>query len=102
VHEPVRLPQSSEGRPTSIALEAARDGFRAVVARSTPSDIVLDAVRVTSDGAAADDAFALVGLDAPASFETSLAMQGDALFFDDEGRALGERRLRRAVVGWRP
>jgi hypothetical protein len=101
VGAPVALTLSTPASATSLALDAAADGIRAVVAHATSNDVVLDALVLSKDGVPAGRSWPLVELDAPGSFEVALAFAGDAVFFDDTTAPGGDHRLRRVSVVWR-
>jgi hypothetical protein len=103
VGTPARLALAGEGdaRPNSIALAAAGDGARVVVARSSGDVVSLDAVLLGPDASPVASPWPLFDLDAPPSFDVSLAFAGDALVFADVGAASGDHRVRRAAIRWR-
>jgi hypothetical protein len=101
VGTPSRLPLSAEGRPTAVALERVGSGVRAVVARTWRDEVTLDATVFDAAGGAVPQAWSLIDLDAPGSFDVALSLAGEGLFFDDVGVAAGAHRLRRAAVDWR-
>jgi hypothetical protein len=98
---PSRLPLAGKGNPSTVALGAAGDVVHVIVARSEHDEVTLDAVVVPPDPSDAPRPFPLLDLDAPATFEVALAIEGDVLFFDDVGAAPGSHRVRRADVAWR-
>jgi hypothetical protein len=103
VRAPSILPLAGPGRPTSVALATAPDGVRAVVVRSGQEAISLDAMVLGADGAPGNRPWSLLDLEAPASFDVSLALatEGDSLLYDDVGAAPGEHLVRRAELAWR-
>jgi hypothetical protein len=90
------------GRPTLIALEAASAGARVVVCRSSREGMTLDAVVLSPAGVARTAPAPLLDLDAPSSFDVSLALAGDELYFTDLGSAPGDHRVRRGAIVWDP
>jgi hypothetical protein len=99
-----KLPLPPGSKPTTVALAADGTpgrGVRAVVARSSGEAVTLDAVRISAAGALVGVRSTLLDLEALAPFEAALTLAGDALFFDDEGGAPGEHRVRRASIDWR-
>jgi hypothetical protein len=101
VRPPAKIALSSEGRPTSIALAPVRDTVRAVIVRSGPESVTLDALVLGADGTSTTKAWPLLDLDAPASFDVAVALAGDALVFDDVGAVPGDHHVRRAAIVWR-
>lgn len=97
--KPAPLPAAARGRPTTLALGAAGDGLRAILARSDADDVTLDAVALSAEGAPARP-WPLLDLDAPSSFDVAVALVGDAVFYDDIGATPSEHRIRRAAVQW--
>ncbi|MBX3186419.1 MAG: hypothetical protein KF819_05355 [Labilithrix sp.] len=96
---PFKLPLGGEGAATSVALEPYDKGVRAIVTRSSLDAIALDGVDL---GAAAPRAFPLLMLDGPPSLDVALVVEGGALFFNDDGPALADKRARRARIAWTP
>ncbi len=96
---PARIPVAGEGAATSVAIEAPDGKLRAVVARSSPDAIALDAVDLAAKDARA---FPLVNLDGPPSLDVALVLHGGALFFNDDGPAPQDKRARRARIAWSP
>jgi hypothetical protein len=118
--DPVRLRAAGPGFATGIALEPTDSGgLRAVLARSFKDDLTLDVLEIGSS-AASTRATPLLTLDAPSSFDVTLALANGALYFDDDGapsrarapsngaanghgrRMAGasDRRVRRATIRW--
>jgi hypothetical protein len=91
---PIALP--GEGAATAIALEST-PSLRAVVARSTPNAIYLDAVDLS---APRPHASSLLALDGPPSLDVALVLDEDVLLFNDDGQAPADRRARRARITW--
>jgi hypothetical protein len=100
VATPARLPLAADERPAALALERAGAGVRVVVASTSRDEVTLEALLVSGDGLPAGPPWRLLDLDAPASFEVSLALAGDAAFFDDTGSSAGDHRVRRAAIAW--
>lgn len=100
VGAPWRIALAPDATPASIELASAGDVVRAVVARSAHGSVTLDAVALSADAPSAK-AWTLLDLDAPASFDVTLALSDDAVFFVDSGSTAAARRVRRAAVAWR-
>ena len=101
VRSPAVLPLAGEGRPSSIALAPFRDGVHAIVVRSGPAVLALDALVLGLDGAPATKPWSLLDVEAPTSFDVSVALAADTLVFDDVGNAPGDHHVRRATVAWK-
>jgi hypothetical protein len=95
--KPLKLPVGGEGAATSVALERAESGLRAVIARSMADAIALDAVDLSMP---APRAFPLLALDGPPSLDVALVLEGGALYFNDDGPAPADKRARRARIAW--
>jgi len=103
VGSPAELPLVAAGRPTTVALAPPGRGasaVRALVARSTSDSVQIDAVLVGLDGTPAGPSYPLLDLDAPPTFEVSLACPRDAVFYIDVGDSPADHRVRRAEVAW--
>ncbi len=99
IGKPARIPLAGEGAATSVSIEAPDGKLRAVVARSSPDAIGLDAV----DLAVKDvRAFPLLHLDGPPSLDVALVLHGGVLFFNDDGPTPQDKRARRARIVWSP
>ncbi len=96
---PVKLPAGGEGAATSVALERHAKGLHAVVARSMADAIALDGMELSGD---APRAYPLVTLDGPPSLDVALVLDGAALYFNDDGPSLADKRARRARITWLP
>lgn len=94
--KPERLPLAGEGAATAVTLDVGA-GLRAVVARSTPDLVGLDAIDLA---ASPPRAAALLALDGPPSLDVTLVLEGSALFFNDDGPRVVDRRARRASIRW--
>jgi hypothetical protein len=99
VRDPVHAPVGGEGRATAIALEPDQAGgtVRGYIARSLRGALVVDGFDATAPDAQAYPIVELPGV----AMDASIAVLGDALYYDDHGRRPGERRLRRATVAWK-
>jgi hypothetical protein len=97
--KPMKLPLGGEGAPTSVTLERHPSGLHAVVARSTPDAIALDAIELSS---ADPRAFPILTLDGPPSLDVALVLAGSALYFNDDGPIPADKRARRARIAWTP
>ncbi|MEO7113899.1 MAG: hypothetical protein ABI183_25890, partial [Polyangiaceae bacterium] len=96
VGDPVRTRGAGPGFPSAIAVASNGQTVRAVTARAQEDALVLDVLT----WAPKEDvqSFALVRAEGPPSMDVALALDGDTVFFDDEGNsAPGDRRLRRLV-----
>jgi hypothetical protein len=94
---------TSPGRPahpTAITLARSGADVRAVAACAAADGITLQAARIGGPGDGDRPPVPLLDLDAPPSFEISLALAGDGLVFDDMGSSRGDHRVRRAAVAW--
>jgi hypothetical protein len=101
VRSPTILPLAAEGRPIAITLASARDAVRAIVVRSGRASLTLDALLLGADGMPVTKPWPLMDVEAPVSFDVTVALAGDALIFDDVGAAPGDHHVRRALVAWR-
>jgi hypothetical protein len=97
--EPTRAPLAGEGIATGITLTSAGRGVHAFLARSTREEVVVDAFDASLEPGVR--AYSLLSIDGPPSIEVALGTLGDWLFYDDEGAAPGDRRVRRATLLWR-
>lgn len=97
--KPSRIPLAGEGAATSVAIEAHDGRLHAVVARSSPDVIALDAIDLAGKGVRA---FPLLTLDGPPSLDVALVLHGGALFFNDDGPTPADKRARRARIAWSP
>ncbi len=98
--DPSRLRLAGEGRAIAVTLDASRGkGFRAYVARAAADEVVIDAAEF--DESLAPKISPLTTLDGPTALEATIARVGDALFYCDQSASTSERRVKRAVVGWR-
>ena len=82
-----------------MALARHAKGLHAVVARSMAEAIALDGMELEGTG---PRAYPLVTLDGPPSLDVALVLDGGALYFDDDGPALADKRARRARIAWLP
>lgn len=94
--KPSRIPLAGEGAATAVAFES-RPSLRAVVARSTPEVISLDAVDLV---ASPPKVSSLLALDGPPSLDIAMVFNDDVLYFNDEGPHALDRRARRARIAW--
>ncbi len=95
--QPVKLPLGGDGAASSVALEGAAGGLRAVVARSMTDAIALDGIDLS---VATPRAFPLLTLDGPPSLDVALVLEGGALYFNDDGPSPADKRARRARIVW--
>jgi hypothetical protein len=99
---PWALPLPFHGRPTEVALQGGAGGVRAVVVEASRDGLSMDGFRLGGeDSSAIEHPSDLLDLDAPASFDVTLALAGDAVVFSDVGASPGDRRVRRAAVAWK-
>ena len=96
---PARIPLAGDGVASSVALDARGGGLRAIVARSETEHVALDAILLAPGS---PRAFPLVTLDGPPSLDVALVLEGDVLFFNDDGPTPQDRRARRARIAWAP
>jgi hypothetical protein len=102
IRSPSILTLAAEGRPTGITLApTARGAVRAIVVRSGKTNLTLDALLLGADGMPLTKAWPLMDLEAPVSFDVTVALAGDAVIFDDVGAVPSDHHVRRAVVAWR-
>lgn len=99
LREAVRAPLAGEGIATGITLTTAGRSVHAFLARSTREEVVLDAFDASLEPGVR--AYSLLAIDGPPSIEVGMGTLGDWLFYDDEGAAPGDRRVRRATLLWR-
>jgi hypothetical protein len=96
--KPQRMPLAGDGAASSVALEVLNGKLRAVVARSTSDSISLDAIDLTVPN---PRGFSILTLDGPPSLDVAMVMNDGALFFNDDGPSLQDKRARRARIAWR-
>lgn len=95
--KPVKLPLGGDGAASSVAIESTpTGGLRGVVARGTGDAIALDAVEL----GASPRASPLLMLDGPPSLDVALVVDGDDVFFNDDGPSAADKRARRARIAW--
>ncbi len=99
LQRPVKLPSGGGGAATSVALERHPKGLHAVVARSMAEAIALDGMELSGS---TPRAYPLVTLDGPPSLDVALVLDGGAVYFNDDGPALMDKRARRARIAWLP
>jgi hypothetical protein len=96
LEEPSRLALVGEGAASAVAITATPT-LRAVVARSTPEFISLDAIDLSTPR---PRSASLLALDGPPSLDVSMVLLRDAVYFNDEGTEPADRRARRARIAW--
>jgi hypothetical protein len=97
---PTRLTLAGQGLAQATELEGVGAALRVVVARSTRGGIVLDALE---QAAPFNSPLAqLMSLEGNSSTDVPLSLSSGALFFAEDGQDPRERRLRRALVRWKP
>jgi hypothetical protein len=84
----------------SLALVSGEGDVRAVVARTARDGVTIDALRLGPAAAVLTPPWPVAVLDAPGSFETTVAAARSAVFFIDVGSSPAERRIRRVAVAW--
>jgi hypothetical protein len=99
MQRPTKLPSSGEGAATSVALDRHAKGLHAVVARSMVGAIALDVMELSVPE---PRPFPLLTLDGPPSLDVALVIDGDTLYFNDDGPTLADKRARRARIAWLP
>jgi hypothetical protein len=99
---PTELPTAADGRPMGVALAPSREGVRALLTRSSPGGMSLDALRLSNEAAPLAPPWPLVDLDAPASVEVPVAMTAESLVYADAEGEPGMRRIVRGAVFWGP
>ncbi|MEO8878650.1 MAG: hypothetical protein ABI461_23880, partial [Polyangiaceae bacterium] len=94
----IRTRGAGEGFPTALTLTSDQGTLRAITARAQEDAVVLDEIILPADGELRT--FALARLEGPPSMDVALALDGNTVFFDDEGNAAqpGDRRVRRLVI----
>ncbi len=99
--EPLRTLGAGEGFPTAVALDRAGGALHVVLARSTHDDLILDALEPGRERQPSGPrAYAMLRLDGPPTFDVSLSLLGDVLYFNDDGPEPRDGRARRAQLGW--
>ena len=98
VGAPLRTRGAGEGFPTALTLTSDHGSVRAISARSQEDAVVLDLLVWPKTGDL--QTFPLLRLEGPPSMDVALALEGNTIFFDDEGNAAqpGDRRVRRLVI----
>jgi hypothetical protein len=91
---PLKLRGAADGLATAVAIETADGTTRAALARSTPDEIVIDAIEI---GSGTTRLFPLFALDGPPSLDVSLSLESGDLYFNDDA----PDRARRATVTWK-
>jgi hypothetical protein len=94
------LTLAGDGRPMSLALVSGEGDVRAVVARTARDGVTIDALRLGPAAAVLTPPWPVAVLDAPGSFETTVAAARSGVFFIDVGSSPAERRIRRVAVAW--
>lgn len=101
--KPSPIALAGDGAATSVAIELvagsqpAAPNLRAVIARSSPEAIALDAVDLSSSP---PRAASILALDGPPSLDVALVLDGGVVYFNDEGPQPVDRRARRARIAW--
>jgi hypothetical protein len=99
--KPTRIPLAGDGAATSIVIEhgptADASGLRAIVARSSPEAISIDAIELAKTPPKASS---LIALDGPSSLDVALVLDRGVLYFNDDGPHPSDRRARRARIAW--
>jgi hypothetical protein len=95
-----RLALAGPGTAQATELEGTGTGLRVVVARTTRAGIVLDALEQVAPYTS--PLGQLLSLEGNASTDVPLSLSAGALFFAEDGQDPRERRLRRALLRWKP
>jgi hypothetical protein len=93
---PVKMPIGGEGAASAVVFEG---GLRGVIARTNPDGIALDAVDLSRSPPVASP---VLMLDGPPSLDVVMVLDGDVLYFNDDGPIASDRRARRARITWNP
>jgi hypothetical protein len=96
VAPPVKMPIGGEGAASAVVFES---GLRGVIARTNASGIALDAVDLSQNPPVASS---ILMLDGPPSLDVVLVLDGNVLYFNDDGPLPVDRRARRARISWTP
>ena len=96
---PLKLRSGGDGFATSIALDNAASGVRAILARSSKDEMTLDTLEL--GGLPIPRIFPLLTLDGPPSMDVAIAVMDGIVYFNDDGAEPGNRRARRALVQWK-
>jgi hypothetical protein len=100
VRDPVRTRGASDGAPTAITLDVSPSGaLHGILARGTRDELVLDAVELSPT--APPRAYPLLNMIGPPSFDVSLKLFGDALYYSDGGAEPEDNRARRLTLVWK-
>ena len=102
IEKPARIPLAGDGAATAVAIDfsarATGDShLHAVVARSTPNAVLLDAADLSTSPAKAAP---LLTLDGPPSLDVALVLEPGVVYFNDDGPQPADRRARRARIVW--
>ncbi len=97
VAKPTKMPLAGDGAATSVTLETTPTGPRAIVARSSPDAVALDAIVL---GGSSVRGYPLLTLDGPPSLDVALVLHDGVVYFNDEGPRTTDKRARRARIAW--
>jgi len=96
---PARVRATAPGVLANLSLELAPGGeVRGVVSRAAQENLWLDTLSI---GTASSQAFPLVELHAPPSFDGPLFLLNGRLFFTDDGPSAQDRRVNFAEIEWK-
>lgn len=96
---PTRVRATAPGVLANLSLELAPGGeVRGVVSRAAHENLWLDTLTI---GTASSQAFPLVELHAPPSFDGPLFLLNGRLFFADDGPSVNDRRVNFAEIDWK-
>jgi hypothetical protein len=96
VAAPMKMPLGGEGAASSVVFES---GLHGVIARTNPDGIALDAVDLSHTPPTASS---VLMLDGPPSLDVAMVLDGNVLYFNDDGPLASDRRARRARIAWNP
>jgi hypothetical protein len=100
VKDPMRTRGAADGAPTAITLDVSPSGaLHGILARGTRDELVLDAVDLSPN--APPRAYPLLNMIGPPSFDVSLKLFGDALYYSDGGSEPEDNRARRLTLAWK-
>ena len=94
---PAKIPLGGKGAPSALALDPKSGALHAVIARATDDGIALDGIDLSATPTAV---LPLVMLDGPPSLDVAMLLDGQRLYFTDDGPTPTDKRIRRARVTW--
>jgi hypothetical protein len=100
IKDPIRTRGAANGAPTAITLDVSPSGaLRGILARGTRDELVLDAIDLSPT--APPRAYPLLSMIGPPSFDVSLKLLGEALYYSDGGSEADDNRARRLTLVWK-